>query len=81
MKASKNLTKKVLNYAVVFEAAEEGGYIARVPSLPGCMTQGETLKEATKNIIDAIGGYVAVMNETQNEATKISVANSVALVV
>ena len=34
------MQKKMRKFTVVFEKAEEGGYIVRVPALPGCMTQG-----------------------------------------
>ncbi len=50
--------KKVLSYSVFYEAAEEGGYVAHVPSLPGCHTQGETLEETEKNIKEAIEVYL-----------------------
>lgn len=52
------LKKKILQYTVIFEPAEEGGYIVSAPALPGCATQGETIKEATKMIKDAIEGYL-----------------------
>ena len=45
--------------AIIHEA-EEGGYWAEVPSLPGCATQGETLEEIRKNIREAIEGYLSV---------------------
>ena len=54
---------KVLKYTVVFEPAEEGGYVASVPVLPGCMSQGDTFEEAVKMIKDAISGYLAVLKE------------------
>ena len=38
---------------IVIEAAEEGGYYAFCPSLPGCHSQGETLEEAKRNIQQA----------------------------
>lgn len=41
-------------FTVVIEASEEGGYHAWCPALPGCRSQGETLEEAKKNIIEAI---------------------------
>ncbi|MDO8734784.1 MAG: type II toxin-antitoxin system HicB family antitoxin, partial [Elusimicrobiota bacterium] len=41
----------------VFEKASEGGYIATVPSLPGCITQGETFEETEKMAEDAIKCY------------------------
>lgn len=56
-------TTKILKYSVIFEKAKEGGYIAYVPILPGCMTQGETFEETTKNIRDAIKAYIEVLKE------------------
>ncbi len=50
---------KGIRVTVVFEKAEEGGFIARVPALPGCMTQGETLEEAEEMARDAIRAYCA----------------------
>lgn len=58
-----NNQTKILNYTVVFERAEEGGYVAFVPALPGCMTQGETFEETKENVKDAISGYLEVMKE------------------
>ena len=58
---------KVLTYTVIFERAAEGGYIALVPALPGCMTQGETFEQARDNIKDAIAGYLAVLREDGEE--------------
>ena len=45
---------------VVFEPSDEGGYTVYVPSLPGCISEGETIEEATKNIQKAIELYLAV---------------------
>lgn len=39
--------------AIIHEA-EEGGFGAEVPALPGCLTQGETMEELTENLKDAI---------------------------
>lgn len=39
------------------------GYIADVPELPGCMSQGKTLDEAVENIKDAIKGYLYVQKK------------------
>ncbi|MEK7571195.1 MAG: type II toxin-antitoxin system HicB family antitoxin [Patescibacteria group bacterium] len=58
------ISQKVLEYTVVFEPADEGGYIASVPTLPGCVTQGETFEEAVALVKDAIAGYLAVLEET-----------------
>lgn len=48
---------------VIVHEAEEGGYWAEVPALPGCATQGETLEELEFNIKDAIVGCLAVSEE------------------
>lgn len=52
-------------FAVRLEFDQEyEGYVASVPSLPGCMSQGKTKEEALANIEDAIGGYLQVLRET-----------------
>ncbi len=61
---------KVLKYTVVFEPSEEGGYVASVPVLPGCLSQGETFEETAKMIKDAISGYLAVLKEKGEEIPK-----------
>ncbi len=43
---------------VVLETSEEGGYTVYVPSLPGCISEGETVEEALKNIREAIELYL-----------------------
>lgn len=45
-------------FIVYLEPAEEGGYIASMPALPGCVTQGETREEALAMAEDAIRGYI-----------------------
>jgi antitoxin HicB len=45
-------------YAVLFEPAEEGGYVVTRPSLPGLVTEGDTLEEARDMAVDAIRGYL-----------------------
>ncbi len=50
---------KEYKFSVVIEPAEEGGYFAECPALPGCASQGETYAEAVANIQDAIRGYIA----------------------
>lgn len=49
---------KVYQYTVVFEPAEEGGYVVTVPALPGCVTQGDTFEEALEMAQDAIECYL-----------------------
>ena len=43
---------------VVLEASDEGGYTVYVPSLPGCISEGETVEEALTNIQEAIELYL-----------------------
>lgn len=57
------ISKKILEYTVLFEPQKEGGYVASVPALEGCMTQGETFEETIKNVRDAISGVLAVMKK------------------
>lgn len=64
---AKKYVTKALKYTVVFEPAEEGGYVVSVPALPGCVTQGETFEEAYKMARDAISGYLAVLEEDGDE--------------
>ena len=45
---------------VVVHEAEEGGYWAEVPSIPGCATQGETFAELLENIYEAVEGCLSV---------------------
>ena len=48
---------------VVIEKDESGYYVAEVPALPGCVSQGHTLSEAKANIREAIQGWLSVMND------------------
>lgn len=43
-----------LRQVVIYPDREDGGWVAEVPSLPGCISQGETKQEALMNIRDAI---------------------------
>jgi len=45
-------------YSVFYEQAAEGGYVASVPTLPGCHTQGETVEETESNVKEAIALYL-----------------------
>lgn len=45
---------------VVVHEAEEGGYWAEVPAIPGCATQGETFEELLKNLYEAVEGCLSV---------------------
>lgn len=47
-----------MKYRVLIEPDEDGVFVARVPALPGCVSQGSSRDEALANIRDAIGGYL-----------------------
>ena len=49
---------------VIIHQAEEGGYWAEVPAIPGCATQGETIQELIQNIYDAVEGCLSVDMDT-----------------
>ena len=55
-----------LDYPVQIEplsAADGGGYLATVPALPGCMSDGETPEEALHNVQDAIATWIDAARE------------------
>jgi len=54
---------KVLKYTAIFEPAEEGGFTVTIPSLPGCVTEGDTFEEAVKMAKDAIKCYLASLTK------------------
>jgi predicted RNase H-like HicB family nuclease len=64
---AKNIKKKVYNYTVIFEPAEEGGYVVYVPTLPGCASQGDTFEEAEAMAKDAIEGYLKALKDLNEE--------------
>ena len=47
-----------MQYRVLIEPDEDGIYVAEVPALPGCISQGSTRSEAVDNIKEAIAGYL-----------------------
>jgi predicted RNase H-like HicB family nuclease len=46
----------------IIHPAEEGGYWAEVPALPGCITEGDSMEEVMANLKDAIEGWLDVAN-------------------
>lgn len=49
-----------MNIQAIVHEAEEGGYWAEVPAIPGCATQGETIEELRKNLYEAVEGCLSV---------------------
>lgn len=56
-----------MNIKAIVHEAEDGGYWAEVPALPGCVTQGETWEEIMENLQEAIEGWLEVANESLKE--------------
>jgi predicted RNase H-like HicB family nuclease len=48
---------------VIVYSGEDGFFVAECPSLPGCISQGETREEAIANIKEAITGYIGALKE------------------
>jgi antitoxin HicB len=51
------------SYTVLFEPAEEGGFVVTCPALPGLVTEGDTMEEAREMARDAIRGYLESLRE------------------
>ena len=47
-----------MRYRVLLEQDEDGAYVAEVPALPGCISQGRTRSEAVENVKEAIAAYL-----------------------
>jgi len=52
-----------MKYTVIIEQGRESGYVAYVPVLKGCVSQGDTKEEALKNIKEAMEAYVEALLE------------------
>ena len=61
-----------MKYRVLIEQDEDGVFVAEVPSLPGCISQGQTRSEATENIKEAIALYLESL-AAHNEAVPPSI--------
>ena len=52
-----------MRFKVILEPSDEGGYTVYVPSLPGCISEGETVQESLKNIREAIKLYLEPVDD------------------
>lgn len=52
-----------MKFQVIIDQDEDGVFVAEVPSLPGCVTQGVTRREAVANAQEAIAAYLESLNE------------------
>jgi predicted RNase H-like HicB family nuclease len=59
---------KVMDFKVLLEPDQTGGYVAVCPSLPGCYSQGESVEEAFANIREAIELVLEDMQERGEQA-------------
>jgi predicted RNase H-like HicB family nuclease len=59
-------TGTLKTFSVIYEPAEEGGFVASVPTLPGCFSQGDTFEEAQANITEAIDLYLETVGSDTN---------------
>jgi len=53
-----------MRYTVVLEQEEDGGFVATVPALPGCVSQGDSRDEAITNVREAIALYIEDCRES-----------------
>ena len=59
-----------MKFQVNIEEDESGYFVAEVPALPGCFSQGKTFADASENIKEAIMGQLAVMNDTEKKSSE-----------
>ncbi len=52
-----------MKYRVLISQDEDGVFVVTCPSLPGCISQGKSRKEALENIKDAMDGYIASLKK------------------
>ena len=57
------MSKAKKQFEAMFIEQEEGGFTVEVPDLPGCISEGDTLEEAQKNIAEAIQLYLETLTE------------------
>ncbi|HEX2787497.1 MAG TPA: type II toxin-antitoxin system HicB family antitoxin [Ignavibacteria bacterium] len=57
----------IYNYRTLLRKEPEGGYTVFIPSLPGCISYGETMEESIKNIKEAVELYIETKNELGEE--------------
>jgi antitoxin HicB len=63
MRRKETVDTKEYCFTVLFEPAEEGGYVVLCPALPGLVTEGEILEEARAMAQDAIRAYVESLQQ------------------
>lgn len=62
------LTRKIYQYTAIFEPDDKrGGFTVTIPALPGCISEGDTFEQASKNIQEAASLYIEVMQNQKLE--------------
>jgi len=56
-----------MEFTILIHKAEEGGFWAEVPALPGCFSQGESIEETIANTKEAIGLHISCLREDGEE--------------
>ena len=59
-----------MRYRTLIEQDEDGVFVARVLSLPGCISQGRTRREALKNIREAIAAYLESLQKHHESVSR-----------
>ena len=70
MKKKNSNTVKALSFQVIvapLSVEDGGGFVATVPDLPGCMSDGETPEEALANVQDAISAWILAANDLNHK--------------
>jgi len=70
-----------MRYRILIEQDENGVFVAECPSLPGCISQGNTRREAISNIHDAIRGYLESLKKHNEPIPKFLNPDSFSLLV
>jgi predicted RNase H-like HicB family nuclease len=58
VKGKVQVRRVIMRFKIVLEESDEGGYTVYAPSLPGCISEGETKEESLKNVQEAIELYL-----------------------
>ncbi len=66
---------KGMTFKAIIHQAEEGGYWAEVPALPGCIAEGDTWSELIVNLKDAIVGWLEVANNSYSKEDAVQVVD------
>ncbi len=75
---NRDLKGKIMNIKVIIEKGEDDYFVASVPSLKGCWSQGKTREEALKNIREAIDLYLEVNWKPKDYVLSPTATNNIA---